>query len=507
MGVFERAPPASRIDLAEEPEFDLGGMKVIPAERVVLFNGDRRELQPRVMKVLVGLARASPMVVSRDRIIEQCWDGRIVGDDALNRCILALRHLSRQFTPRPFAIETVPRVGHRLLAKEGRKNVLAAVGRRGLLAAGGAVTIASVGGLAWLGSRSGALPSEAQPLVEGAKAAMLEGTVDQFANAVAKLKKAVELAPGSAEAWGLLALAYEREARLAPEKERSQLVGRGLAAAKRALAIDGDQPDALAAMILALPEYRNWLAYERACRRALRRHPDDPELNLVLAKLLAQVGRCTEALRHLDITLARQAMAPGHHVFRTILLWSLGQLDDAESGLDRAFRLWPRHIGLWFTRFHFLAYNGRPATALAMLADTARRPIGIPEWNFELSGLQARALETGDALTIAEALAASASAARRGTGFAEKAISFASTVNAVDVAYEILAALFFGRGFSVGEAYFTKEQGVYAGSRKRDTYFLFWRPMANVRKDPRFRQLVAGLGLEEYWRRSGTGPD
>ena len=67
------------------------------------------------MQVLVALAKARPAVVSRDRLVELCWEGRIVGDDAVNRCILALRHLAQQFSPQPFSIETVPRVGHRLV--------------------------------------------------------------------------------------------------------------------------------------------------------------------------------------------------------------------------------------------------------------------------------------------------------------------------------------------------------------------------------------------------------
>jgi TolB-like protein/DNA-binding winged helix-turn-helix (wHTH) protein/Flp pilus assembly protein TadD len=109
-------PPASRrIDLAEEPAFDLGDMRVAPAERAVLMNGERRELQPRVMQVLVALAKARPDVLSRDKLIEMCWEGRIVGDDALNRCILSLRHLAQEFSPQPFAIDTVPRIGHRLI--------------------------------------------------------------------------------------------------------------------------------------------------------------------------------------------------------------------------------------------------------------------------------------------------------------------------------------------------------------------------------------------------------
>jgi TolB-like protein/DNA-binding winged helix-turn-helix (wHTH) protein/tetratricopeptide (TPR) repeat protein len=105
----------SPIDLAREPEFALAGLHILPAERLVEQHGIRRELQPRVMQVLVALAASRPRVVSRDELIERCWGGRIVGDDALNRCILALRHLARDFEPAPFMIETVPRIGHRLI--------------------------------------------------------------------------------------------------------------------------------------------------------------------------------------------------------------------------------------------------------------------------------------------------------------------------------------------------------------------------------------------------------
>ena len=108
---------ASRIDLAEIADFDLGELRVCPARRQVEFHGQQRELEPRVAQVLVALALARPHVVSRDRLIEQCWDGRIVGDDSINRCIVALRHLAKEFAPEPFAIETVPRVGYCLVER------------------------------------------------------------------------------------------------------------------------------------------------------------------------------------------------------------------------------------------------------------------------------------------------------------------------------------------------------------------------------------------------------
>ena len=105
-----------RINLAETSDFDLGALRVSPARRQVSMAGQCRELEPKVAQVLIALASASPAVVSRDRLVEQCWDGRIVGDDALNRCILSLRHLAKEFSPEPFAIETVPRVGYSLVA-------------------------------------------------------------------------------------------------------------------------------------------------------------------------------------------------------------------------------------------------------------------------------------------------------------------------------------------------------------------------------------------------------
>jgi TolB-like protein/DNA-binding winged helix-turn-helix (wHTH) protein/Tfp pilus assembly protein PilF len=153
-------PAADRIDLGQEPAFDLGGVRVVPSERAVVANGDRHELQPRVMQVLVALAKARPEVVSRDRLIELCWDGRIVGDDALNRCILALRHLAQEISPPPFAIETVPRIGHRLVevppAKGGAAPRPARKRRWQLAAAAALLLIVLAAGLFFWQQRGGA---------------------------------------------------------------------------------------------------------------------------------------------------------------------------------------------------------------------------------------------------------------------------------------------------------------------------------------------------------------
>ncbi|MBV8800847.1 MAG: PD40 domain-containing protein [Alphaproteobacteria bacterium] len=66
-----------------------------------------------MMQVLVALARANGAVLSRDELIRQCWGGRIVGDDAINRCVSKVRQLA-DLGGKAFEIETIPRVGYRL---------------------------------------------------------------------------------------------------------------------------------------------------------------------------------------------------------------------------------------------------------------------------------------------------------------------------------------------------------------------------------------------------------
>ena len=80
---FRSAP----VDLSREADFALGALKVSPSTREVIRDGQRESLEPKAMQVLVALHQAEGRVVSRDELIARCWDGRIVGEDAINRVI------------------------------------------------------------------------------------------------------------------------------------------------------------------------------------------------------------------------------------------------------------------------------------------------------------------------------------------------------------------------------------------------------------------------------------
>ena len=76
-----------RIDLSIELPFQLGRAAANPRAHEVSWGSESRRVQPLTMKVLVALHDKLDEVVTRDELVERCWDGRYVGEDVINRCI------------------------------------------------------------------------------------------------------------------------------------------------------------------------------------------------------------------------------------------------------------------------------------------------------------------------------------------------------------------------------------------------------------------------------------
>jgi len=98
--------------LIETSDFDVGPWRVRPSRAQLEAPGQSVRLEPRVMGVLVALARRRGETVAREQLIAEVWEGRVVTDDAVQRCIAALRKVLRSL---PGAdIETIPRLGYAL---------------------------------------------------------------------------------------------------------------------------------------------------------------------------------------------------------------------------------------------------------------------------------------------------------------------------------------------------------------------------------------------------------
>ncbi|QDZ08094.1 hypothetical protein FPZ24_11885 [Sphingomonas panacisoli] len=106
----------SIIELARIADFRLGPLMVKPSLRqMMLESGEEEIVEPRVMQVLVALARAEGAIVSRSDLSASCWENRIVGDDAINRVLSRLRRIQDGVGRGAFRIETITKIGYRLL--------------------------------------------------------------------------------------------------------------------------------------------------------------------------------------------------------------------------------------------------------------------------------------------------------------------------------------------------------------------------------------------------------
>lgn len=104
------------VDLAREPDLQIGPLRLEPPLRRVSHQDGREEIvEPRVMQVLVALARAGGRILTRDDLLASCWRGVIVGEDAISRVMGRLRRLSEQLGDGVFMIETITKVGYRLV--------------------------------------------------------------------------------------------------------------------------------------------------------------------------------------------------------------------------------------------------------------------------------------------------------------------------------------------------------------------------------------------------------
>lgn len=188
------ADPPAAVDLAREPDFWLGSLLVSPSGGRVRAGALDHHLEPRVMEVLVVLARQAGRTVARDQLIEACWGGRVVSDDAVNRVLAQVRGVARLQDPSPFVLETLPKVGVRLIIDgvlpepaEAGPNPLAAKAesrQRPRLAAGAGLLAAVAAGaaVAWISLRlANALPQNGSVEVEPFEARAADPGVRQAA--------------------------------------------------------------------------------------------------------------------------------------------------------------------------------------------------------------------------------------------------------------------------------------------------------------------------------------
>jgi TolB-like protein/DNA-binding winged helix-turn-helix (wHTH) protein/tetratricopeptide (TPR) repeat protein len=95
--------------------FQLGEWSVYPDQGLLVGAKGEFHLEPKVMEVLIYLAERQDQVVRRDDLISDVWHGTFVTDEVLSRAISLLRTRLCDDRMTPYYIQTLPKVGYRLL--------------------------------------------------------------------------------------------------------------------------------------------------------------------------------------------------------------------------------------------------------------------------------------------------------------------------------------------------------------------------------------------------------
>ena len=502
----------SNIDLAHEPAIRIGTLTIRPAIRQLADDdGAQETLEPRVMQVLTALAKARGAVLTREELTETCWEGRIVGNDAINRVISRLRRVASGIAANSFQIETIAKVGYRLVPLDAADPPLrgAPTTRRRMLAGTVAATALAVAGLGtWsMNRRREPAPAEALSLMAMGRAALRQGDPENNAQAIGLFRRAVALAPRDADAWGLLAVSCALGAKGHGLGPAPGLRLKAEDAARHATAIDPHNALAAHASIVLIAARNHWAEVDRKYLDALRFHPDSEDLQFGYGLRLAAVGRLRDSAQHMGKAVAKAEPSVSTLYAFAGALWSDGQLADADRTIERALELFPLNFAVWFTRFYLLLFTGRADQALRFGANLDGRPRGIEAANFQMIMDVAGAFATRRPASVQHAVDVSLASAHLGSGFAENAMQFTAALGNVDAAFEVAAAYFFGRGFKVPSRRFSQLQGAWTDREDRRTNYLFLPSTANMRTDPRFKPLVEELGLRRYWRIAGISPD
>ena len=99
-------------------DFRVGDWIVHPSLNALERDGKTVHLEPKVMQVLLTLASEPSEVFTRETVQRQVWPDVVVGEDVLIRAIGKIRRAFNNDS----VIETVPKVGYRLVAPVVRES-------------------------------------------------------------------------------------------------------------------------------------------------------------------------------------------------------------------------------------------------------------------------------------------------------------------------------------------------------------------------------------------------
>lgn len=321
--------------------------------------------------------------------------------------------------------------------------------------------------------------------------------------ALVLLERCVSRAPDFADAWAVLAsvrallLPRDRDVIGSPAHDAA------LAAAERALELDPDCAQGMAALSLLKPAFGAHAEKLVLVNEALKRTPNDPSLHVARAAWLYSVGRLKDAARALEIASLLDPLGPAVEGLRASMLSARGDVETAREIITAAWMRWPDSPFIWYLMWTTLCAVGDLEAAEALA-----RPENVPK----------RGANPGDVevLRTYVSLLRLAPAARQA-----RCEEMLERVAADDEPVP-LSTCIFAAGNGCGEkAFDVLDAALDAGRQlKPDSHEAFGMARSQaplqlfvnggsgpIWKHERFPALCARLGLAQYWLETKKWPD
>lgn len=481
-------------------------LNIDPVRRRVAGPGGEVVVEPLVMQLLVQLAERQGEVLSRRELFDHLWGNAQVGDDSLNRLVGSLRKALESTSNGAVEIETVPRVGYRLIAEPDGHRAALPISRRSLMAVG-ACSLLAIGGAGLWRTRTNARAAEAERFIDRGDVLLRDAVPLQAGDALPPLQSALAIDPGNAKALGLMALAEETSANNGGSKNAGETLRAAESAARAALQRDPDEPHARLAMIDMTAGSLDWAQMEDRLEAVRASAPDNLHVLGSLSSFLEAAGRTSKSWMYNEQAAAAAPSSPTPQWRRALRLWTAGRSEEALALSERLLPLWPRHALVWNARFMILAFTGRTGAAAAMLEGAVgpsgnAHPARPEQWLPTLA-----AFADPSPARVAKAREANLAAAQLNPGQATYAAMALSQLGELDAAFAVIDALLLSKGPLVADRPIVPRSFVANSPSWCRTQWLFMPPLAAVRADARFGGLCEEIGLARYWRQRGVGPD
>ena len=479
----------------------VAGLTIDPVFRRISGPGGETSLEPLVMQLFLHLIDRPGQVLERRELFHHLWGSAQVGDDSLNRLVGSLRKALERTGDGAVQIETVPRLGYRLIVEPAAEIAPPSTTRRNLIAAGASSLLVLGGAGMWL-ARSSSRADAAQ-LVERGDVLLRDAVPLEAGEAVPPLRSALEVDPANAKALGLLALAEETRAFNGGSTNAGETLRSAEKAARDALKLDPNEPHARLAMIDIKAASFEWSQMEDRLQALRASAPANVHVLGSLTSFLQAAGRTSHSWPYNEQAAAAAPSSPTPLWRRALRLWTAGRTTEALNLSERLLPVWPRHALVWNARFMILAFSGRTLAAAAMLRDPGgpvanAHPAKPEQWLPTLA-----AFENPSRANLDRAREGNLAAARRNPGQATYAAMILSQLGEIDAAYAVIDALLLAKGPLVSSRPIIPRNFVANSPSWCRTQWLFMPPLAAVRSDARFRTLSEELGLQRYWRQRG----